>query len=195
MNKSLQYLLIVFVFLLLLFFINQSQQSKYSISSEAIFHVEEDNINRILLADSNGDSLVLVKSDSSWHMPQADTLEMKDRQINQFFEKVINGSYDMIMSKNPNKWSKFGVTDSSGKKITLFSEENEILSSVIFSNKGQDYSHNFYRTIGANEVYRTTENVFYMINSKPTYWGSKPSPKEPDNPNLAPPSLNLDTNE
>ncbi len=55
MNKSLQYLLIVFVVLLLLFFINQSQQSKYSVSSEAIFHVEEDNINRILLADSNID--------------------------------------------------------------------------------------------------------------------------------------------
>jgi hypothetical protein len=194
MNKSLQYLLVVFVFLLLLFFINQNQQNKYKISSELIFHVNEDEIHRILLEEA-GDSLVLVKSDTSWFMPQADTLEMKDRQINQFFEKVINGSYDMIMSKNPNKWSKFGVTDSSGKKITLFSEENEILSSVIFSNKGQDYSHNFYRTIGANEVYRTTENVFYMINSKPTYWGSKPSPKEPDNPNLAPPSLNLDTNE
>ena len=194
MNKSLQYLLVVFVILLLLFFINQNQQNKYKISSEQIFQINEDEIHRILLEES-GDSLVLVKSDTSWTMPKADTLEMKDRQINQFFEKIINGSYDMIMSKNPSKWSKFGVTDSSGKKVTLFSEENELLSSVIFSNKGQDYSHNFYRTIGANEVYRTTENVFYMINIRPTYWGSKPSPKEPDNPNLVPSSLNLDTNE
>ena len=138
---------------------------------------------------------MLVKSDTSWTMPKADTLEMKDRQINQFFEKIINGSYDMIMSKNPSKWNKFGVSDSSGKKVTLFSEENKLLSSVIFSNKGQDYSHNFYRTIGTNEVYRTTENVFYMINIRPTYWGSKPSPKEPENPDLVPSSLNLDTNE
>ena len=181
MNKSLQYLLIVFVFLLLLFFINQSQQSKYSISSEAIFHVEEDNINRILLADSNGDSLVLVKSDTSWYMPQADTLEMKDRQINQLFEKVINGTYDMKMSKNPEKWNKFGVTDSSGKMVTLFDEDNTLLLSIIFSNKGQDYSHNFYRTVGENEVYRTTENIFYMINTKPTYWGSKPKKEETEN--------------
>ena len=194
MNKSLQYLLVVFVVLLLLFFINQNQQNKYKISSELIFQVNEDEIHRILFEES-GDSLVLVKSDTSWIMPQADTLEIKERQINQFFEKIINGSYDMIMSKNPNKWSKFGVTDSSGKKVTLFSEENEVLSSAIFSNKGQDYSHNFYRTIGANEVYRTTENVFYMINIRPTYWGSKPSPKEPENPDLVPSSLNLDTNE
>ena len=194
MNKSLQYLLVVFVVLLLLFFINQNQQNKYKISSELIFQVDADEIHRILFEES-ADSLVLVKSDTSWIMPQADTLEIKERQINQFFEKIINGSYDMIMSKNPNKWSKFGVTDSSGKKVTLFSEENEVLSSAIFSNKGQDYSHNFYRTIGANEVYRTTENVFYMINIRPTYWGSKPSPKEAGNANPAPPSLNLDTNE
>ena len=194
MNKSLQYLLVVFVVLLLLFFINQSQQNKYKISSEQIFQVNENEIHRILFEES-GDSLVLVKSDTSWIMPQADTLDMKDRQINQFFEKIINGSYDMIVSKNPSKWGKFGVTDSTGKKVTLFSKENELLSSVIFSNKGQDYSHNFYREIGTNEVYRTTENVFYMINLRPTYWGSKPSPKEPDVPDLVPSSLNLDTNE
>ena len=181
MNKSLQYLLIVFGVLLLLFFINQSQQSKYRIASEAIFHVEEDNIYRILFTDSNGDSLVLVKSDTSWYMPQADTLEMKDRQINQLFEKVINGTYDMIISKNPEKWNKFGVTDSSGRMVTLFDEDNTLLLSIIFSNKGQDYSHNFYRTVGENEVYRTTENIFYMINTKPTYWGSKPKKEETQN--------------
>ena len=181
MNKSLQYLLIVFGVLLLLFFINQSQQSKYRIASEAIFHVEEDNIYRILFTDSNGDSLVLVKSDTSWYLPQADTLEMKDRQINQLFEKVINGTYDMIMSKNPEKWNKFGVTDSSGKMVTLFDEDNTLILSIIFSNKGQDYSHNFYRTVGENEVYRTTENIFYMINTKPTYWGSKPKKEETEN--------------
>ena len=84
MNKSLQYLLVVFVVLLLLFFINQNQQNKYKISSEQIFQVNEDKIHRILFEES-GDSLVLVKSDTSWIMPQADTLEIKERQINQFF--------------------------------------------------------------------------------------------------------------
>ena len=52
MNKSLQYLLVVFVFLLLLFFINQNQQNKYKISSELIFHVNEDEIHRILLEEA-----------------------------------------------------------------------------------------------------------------------------------------------
>ena len=156
MNKSLQYLLATFGVLLLLFFINQSQQNKYQISSESIFSVNEENIFQISLHDSNGDSLVLVKTDTSWTMPQADTLKMRDRQIDQFFEKVVNGTYDMVMSKNPEKWEKFGVTDSLGKTVNLFDENGTLLSSVIFSNKGQDYSHNFYRVVSENEVYNLT---------------------------------------
>ena len=195
MNKSLQYLLAAFGILLLLFFINQGQQKKYNLSTEAIFNVDENNIYKILLQDSNGDSLVLLKSDTTWSMPQADTLEIKDRQVNQFFDKVINGSYDMLMSKNPKKWEKFGVTDSTGKKITLFDKNNKSIKSVIFSNKGQDYAHNFYRNTDKNEVYRTTENLFYMINVKPTYWGSKPKPLEPEVIDSSSPQLKLDTNE
>lgn len=195
MNKSLQYLLSIFGVLLLLFFVNQGQQKKYNISTEAIFNVDGDNIYKILLQDSNGDSLVLLKSDTTWSMPQADTLEIKDRQVNQFFDKLVNGSYDMVMSKNPKKWEKFGVTDSSGKKVTLFDKNNNSIESVIFSNKGQDYAHNFYRKANRDEVYRTTENLFYMINVKPTYWGSKPKPPEPVIKDISSPQINLDTNE
>ena len=191
MNKSLQYLLATFGVLLLLFFINQSQQNKYQISSESIFSVNEENIFQISLHDSNGDSLVLVKTDTSWTMPQADTLKMRDRQIDQFFEKVVNGTYDMVMSKNPEKWEKFGVTDSLGKTVNLFGENGTLLSSVIFSNKGQDYSHNFYRVVSENEVYRTTENIFYMINVRPNYWGSKPKPEEPLETSAPVPQLDL----
>ncbi len=174
MNKSLQYLIIAFVLLLILFIVNRMQQSRYSASSELIFNIDENKIGRILMLDTNGDSLILVKTDTTWSMPQADTLVMKNRQINQFFEKIVTGKYDMIRSKNPNNWSKYGVTDSLGKTVSLFDNNNNLIKSVIFSNKGQDYSHNNYRIIGENEVYRTTENIFYIINISPNYWGSPP---------------------
>ena len=174
MNKSLQYLIIAFVLLLFLFFINRMQQNKYNSSSELIFNIDDDRIYRILFLDTNGDSLAIVKTDTTWTMPKSDTLVIKDRQINQFFEKVVNGKYDMIRSKNPDNWSKYGVTDSLGKTVSLFDSNNKLIKSVIFSNKGQDYSHNNYRIIGENEVYRTTENIFYLINITPSYWGSPP---------------------
>ncbi|OUV69627.1 MAG: hypothetical protein CBC89_00065, partial [Euryarchaeota archaeon TMED129] len=104
---------------------------------------------------------------------------IKDRQIDQFWEKVIGGKYDMLISKNPSKWTKFGVDDSSGKRLSLYKDNSQIVS-VVFSNKGQDYSHNFYRTVGEDEVYRTSENIFYMLNTRPTYWGNKPKIESSD---------------
>ena len=172
MNKSLQYLIIAFVSLLFLFFINRSQQGRYNSSSELIFNIDDDKIHRIIFLDTNGDSLTILKTDTTWTMPEADTLTIKDRQISQFFEKVINGKYDMIRSKNPDNWSKYGVTDSLGKTVSIYDINNNLIKSVIFSNAGQDYSHNNYRVIGENEVYRTTENIFYLINITPNYWGS-----------------------
>ena len=174
MNKSLQYLIIAFVLLLFLFFINRMQQNKYNSSSELIFNIDDDKIHRILFLDTNGDSLTILKTDTTWTMPEADTLTIKDRQISQFFEKVVNGKYDMIRSKNPDNWNKYGVTDSLGKTVSLYDINNNLIKSVIFSNAGQDYSHNNYRVIGENEVYRTTENIFYLINITPNYWGSPP---------------------
>ena len=174
MNKSLQYLIISFVLLLFLFFINRMQQGRYNSSSELIFNIYDDKIHRILFLDTNGDSLTILKTDTTWIMPEADTLTIKDRQISQFFEKVINGKYDMIRSKNPDNWNKYGVTDSLGKTVSIYDINNNLIKSVIFSNAGQDYSHNNYRVIGENEVYRTTENIFYLINITPNYWGSPP---------------------
>ena len=174
MNKSLQYLIIAFVLLLFLFFINRMQQGRYNSSSELIFNIDDDKIHRILFLDTNGDSLTILKTDTTWIMPEAATLTIKDRQISQFFEKVINGKYDMIRSKNPDNWSKYGVTDSLGKTVSIYDINNNLIKSVIFSNAGQDYSHNNYRVIGENEVYRTTENIFYLINITPNYWGSPP---------------------
>ena len=56
------------------------------------------------------------------------------------------------------KKGKFGVTDSL-ETVNLF-DEMTLLSSVIFSNKGQDYSHNFYRA--ASEMKFTEQPKIYF---------------------------------
>ena len=111
MNKSLMYTMSGVALLLLLFFLNQSQQSKYNLSSNLIFNGDSELIHRIIMNGSKGDTLELVKTDTTWTMTQADTLILKDRQFNQLFDRLIGGKYDMIISNNIQKWSKFGVTD------------------------------------------------------------------------------------
>ena len=74
MNKSLQYLLISFGVLFLLYLINESQQTKYKSSIESIFDVDENDIDKISLKDSNGDTLTLIKSDTLWSIFNHDSL-------------------------------------------------------------------------------------------------------------------------
>ena len=180
MNRTLTYALSAVAVLFVLFLLNQRQQSKYNLSSDQIFENDAESIDRIVINNSTGDTLELIRTDTTWMMPKADTLIMKQRQFDQLFERLIGGKYDMMVSKNQEKWSKFGVTDSLGKSIRLFDENNQLLAHYIFGNKGQDYSHNYVRNYNEQEVYRTAENVFYMLNTSPTYWGKNPPKEQPD---------------
>ena len=180
MNRSLTYALSAIAALFIFFLLNQRQQSKYNLSSDRIFVNDSESIERIVINNSTGDTLELIRTDTTWMMPEADTLIIKQRQFDQLFERLIGGKYDMMVSRNQEKWSKFGVTDSLGKSIRLFDENNQLLAHYIFGNKGQDYSHNYVRNYHEQEVYRTAENVFYMLNTSPTYWGKKPPKEQPD---------------
>ena len=180
MNRSLTYALSAIAVLFVLFLLNQRQQSKYNLSSDRIFVNDSESIERIVINNSTGDTLELIRTDTTWMMPEADTLIMKQRQFDQLFERLIGGKYDMMVSRNQEKWSKFGVTDSLGKSIRLFDENDQLLAHYIFGNKGQDYSHNYVRNYDEQEVYRTVENVFYMLNTSPTYWGKNPPKEQPD---------------
>ena len=180
MNRSLTYALSAIAVLFVLFLLNQRQQNKYNLSSDRIFVNDSESIDRIVINNSTGDTLELIRTDTTWMMPEADTLIMKQRQFDQLFERLIGGKYDMMVSRNQEKWSKFGVTDSLGKSIRLFDENDQLLAHYIFGNKGQDYSHNYVRNYDEQEVYRTAENVFYMLNTSPTYWGKNPPKEQPD---------------
>ena len=52
MNKSLQYLIISFGVLLLLYLVNESQQTKYKSSIESIFNVNESDIDKIFFSSN-----------------------------------------------------------------------------------------------------------------------------------------------
>ena len=65
MNRSLTYALSAAGVLLLLFLLNQSQQSKYYLSSDMIFSIDTESIDRIVINDSSGDTLEIIRTDTT----------------------------------------------------------------------------------------------------------------------------------
>ena len=118
-------------------------------------------------------SITLVKSDSTWSIMDMDSLVMKDHQIKSFFDKVVSLEKEILISKNPEKWDKFNVDDSTGKRFSFMDENEKNLGEFVIG-QGQDYSRNFIR-IGDNpEVYRTNTNVQYLLNTNASFWGKVP---------------------
>ena len=136
-----------------------------------------DEVFRFLIIDGT-DSLEMTRNDSTWTISQADTLIIKNNQIEKLFDRVLQVKKEVIVSKNPEKWSTFGVTDSLGKHFSFFDKDNIIIGSYIFGNEGQDYQHNYIRDENESDVFRTNDNIYFLLNSSPTYWGKNPPKPE-----------------
>jgi len=178
MTDSLKYTLITLVILTGIYFYNQNVQQSHIVAGTSIFSGNQEDIHRVLITEGDN-SLELVRSDTTWSITQADTLLIKENQINNLFDRLLAVKMEMLISKNQTKWEKFGVDDSLGRHFQVFNDKDEELIHYIFGNSGQDYQHNYIRNSNSSEVYRTNDNVYFLLNSSPTYWGkSPPKPKQ-----------------
>jgi hypothetical protein len=183
MTRSTKFSLIVFGLLVILFFLNRRSQANLTVEGTGIFTGNNDEVFRFLIIDG-ADSLELTRNDSTWIISQADTLIIKNNQIEKLFDRVLQVKKEVIVSKNPEKWSTFGVSDSLGKQFSFFDENDISIGSYIFGNEGQDYQHNYIRDKNGNDVFRTNDNVYFLLNSSATYWGKSPPKPETDRENI-----------
>jgi len=179
MTKSMQVSLGVFVLLVLLFFMNQKSQNDLTVEGTVIFSGSQEDVSRFLIIEGP-DTLELVLKDSIWTITQADTLVIKKNQIEKLFDRVLQVKKEVIVSRSPEKWSTFGVSDSLGRQFSFFNKNSKSLGSYVFGNEGQDFQHNYIRDMKGSDVFRTNDNVYFLLNSKPTYWGKNPPKPTPE---------------
>jgi len=178
MTNTIKYSLGVLGLLIILFLTNQRSQNSYNIEGEPIYTGSDDNVHRILFTETDK-MLELVRSDTTWGITQADSFEVKENQIEKIFDRLLKVEQEMLISSKPEKWSKFGVDDSLGRHLRIFDKNDNELLHYIFGNSGQDFQHNYIRKNKSNDVYRTNDNVYFLLNTNTTYWGKKPTPPEP----------------
>ena len=122
----------------------------------------------------------LIRSDTTWIISQADSLLIKENQIDKVFDRLLLVEQEMLITSKEEKWEKFGVDDSLGRHLRIFDENDKELIHFVFGNSGQDYQHNYIREHKSSDVFRTNDNVYFLLNSNVTYWGKKPPKPEPE---------------
>jgi len=164
---------------------NQSSQQKLTLEGAPIFSGDPEDVHRFVISEAI-ESIEIIKQDTTWSIVGEDSLLIKDYAINNFFDRVLKVETEMLISSKIEKWAKFGVDDSLGKQLQVYSENNEELLSYYFGNTGQDYQHNYIRSSHENDVYRTNDNVYFLLNPKETYWGKQPEKSKPVIPDSIP---------
>ena len=178
MTKNVQIALIVLVIFVGIYFLNKSSQAKFESTSEAIFNSEPEDIFKFLI--QNGEEAIeLSRVDTLWRISGNDTLEVISRSINNLFDKVLKVNRGTIISENPEKYGKYSVDDSTGTHLAVINSKGETVGYYVFGSSKSDYSRSYVRVGSDPKVYLADQNVTYMLQTRPTYWGEKPKEEVP----------------
>jgi len=178
MTKNFQIALIILVVLIGIFFFNKNSQSKLETVSEAIFTDDIEDIFKFLI-QSGEEAIELARVDTVWRISGNDTLEVKSQSMDNLFDKVLKVNRGTIISENPEKYGKYSVDDSTGTHLAVIDSKGETVGYYVFGRSKSDYSRSYVR-VGSNpKVYLADQNVTYMLQTRPTYWGEKPKDEVP----------------
>ena len=180
MTKNLKIALISLAILVGAYLLNQRVQSQYNSQSSLLFSVNFDEVNRFLIQNKM-DAIELSRQDSIWTISGNDTLVVKPQSIDNFLDKVLLVETGTLVSKNPAKWSKYSVDDSTGTHLALIDSDGSTIEYAVFGRSKSDYARNYVRTHKDPQVYLTNISILHFLSTSPTYWGEVPKP-EPESP-------------
>ena len=178
MTKNLQIALIILVILVGIYFLNKSSQTKFESMSEANFYDEPEDIFKFLIQQGQ-EAIELSRVDTLWRISGNDTLEVKSQSMDNLFDKVLKLNRGTIISENPDKYGKYSVDDSTGTHLTVVNSKGETVGYYVFGRSKSDYSRSYVRVGNDPKVYLADNNVTYMLQTRPTYWGEKPKEETP----------------
>tara|TARA_X000000950_G_scaffold277737_1_gene367587 strand:- start:7311 stop:7886 length:576 start_codon:yes stop_codon:yes gene_type:complete len=178
MTDSIKYSLAALGLIILLFLYNSSSQRSLEMDGQAIFNGSEEEVFRIKLSEDEKE-IELIKTDTTWSFSNNDSLVVKENQVDKIFDRLLKVEKEILITSKEEKWEKFGVDDSLARRITVYDENDNEMLHYLFGNSGQDWQHNYIRKHGSSDVYRTNDNVFFLLNTNSTYWGEKPPEPKP----------------
>ena len=172
MTKNFQVALITLVVLIGILFFNKNTQSKLESVSEAIFTHDTEDIFKFLIQKGE-EAVELAREDTMWRISGNDTLEVKFRSMDNLFDKVLKVNRGTIISEKPEKYEKYSVDDYTGTHLAIIDNNGNTIGYYVFGRSKSDYSRSYVRVGNDPTVYLADQNVTYMLQTRPTYWGEK----------------------
>ena len=183
MPRNLKIASFFLITLILIYFLSQNSQNQYTAKDISLLSIDSSQINSFTIT-SPTDQITISRIDTSWKILNNDSLIINQNAMDSFFDKVINIKKSTLISKNKEKWNIYSIDDSSATYLSILNDKDQEIGSFYLSRSKTNYSNNYIRTKNSDDVYLTSENIFYYLTPSTTYWGRKPTSSKSSTKNI-----------
>ena len=96
--------------------------------------------------------------------------------MNTFFDRVLSLESERIMTHKKENWTKYNIDDSQGTHLALIGHDDITIEYLVFGRSNSDFARCYIRKNQSDNVHLANQNVIYILQTNPNYWGEKPAP-------------------
>jgi len=177
-SKSWRNIGIVLVALVVIYLYTKLQEARYATPSDNVFDILADDVGRFVIQE--GDQRIeLVRYDTLWVAAAYEERKVRQWRLDSFFNTVLGVESESMISDNPDKWTTYGVDDSTGQHLLVYDLGGELASHVIVGRSSANWQSSYLREADQDKVYLTTKSIHHALSADTTYWLEPlPEPEE-----------------
>jgi len=162
-----KYTILLAVALLLLLSVSlKNQRHKPKVSD--VFDIKADDINAVSITKDTL-SITLMKGDTAWVFAEPDTGLVKNDRMENFFENVINAKKSGFVTKNPEKYDQYNVSDKLGVKVELKKGEY-VMGTVLLGRSKTSWAQDYIRYPDDPKVYISQKKMLGSVSERASFW-------------------------
>lgn len=123
---------------------------------------------KISITKNEEEEKIITKQNNLWKINDFDASQ---EEIDNFFETLQSLKVKSLVSKNPDNYKNFGVTDKDGFILTLTSNNNDTI--FIIGKQGTTFNSFYAKTKESNNVYEVLGDLRDKLSQSITTWRNK----------------------
>jgi len=156
----------ILVVLALLYFLTQTGSVDTKSIDSDLFSLDKDAISELELIGS-ADTLKFMRNDPLWSL---DNYPVDTVKMNRLLDIFTDLQVDRLISKNPEKYEKYQLTDQ-GTQFLARGKDGKDLLHLIIGQRGANYQETFVRGMSEDEVFAVKASLSQYQNKTPKdFW-------------------------
>jgi len=177
-SKSWRNIGLVIAALVVVYLYTKLQEGRYTTTSDTVFDIQPNDVGRFVIREG-GKHIELVRYDTLWVVASYEERKVRQWRLDSFFNTVLGVERESMISDNPDKWTTYGVDDSTGRQLQVYDLGGSLEADVVVGRSSANWQSSYVREADRDKVYLTTRNIANFLSADTTFWLEPlPEPEE-----------------